>query len=98
MIKQMAEIGPWVNKVIDAPEGKLDQYYKEDICDFWDSTKIYVDLDANNVATIPVTDVTTEKPFLEETTSGSSNHIASLEFLITMCVHIVFILRLKVQF
>jgi len=80
----MTKNGSWVNKVIDAPEGKLDQYYKEDICNFWDDTTFYVDLDAN-VANSPAADVTTAK-HLEKTTSGASGHIAPLGLLITMCV------------
>jgi len=81
------KIGPWVNYVIDAPEGKLDQYYKENICDFWDSTKFYVDLEEDDVMTSTVTsstiatssstvhytsDSTTTKGLLEEETTSSS--------------------------
>jgi len=86
----MAKTESWVNKVIDAPEGKLDQYYKEDICDFWDDTTFYVDLDANVAITL-ANDVTIAKRLLEKTTSGASGHIVPGRLLITMYVLIMFL-------
>ena len=87
------KIGPWVNYVIDAPEEKLDQFYKEEICNFWDSTKFYVDLKNDDVTTsltsttsdISGTDLsTTTKGLVEKTTSGAAGSVTPLGLLIVM--------------
>ena len=53
---------PWSNYVIKPPTGDVDTKYKEEICNFWDDSKFYVNLD----------DVTTSAP-AEETTSGAAS-------------------------
>jgi len=63
----------WINQKIYPPKGELDYNYKGDICDFWDDTKYYVDLD-QNVGTTQSTLVdfsTTLVQDNQDTTSGA---------------------------
>ena len=87
-------MGPWVNQVIDAPDGKLDQYYKEDICDFWDSTNFYMNVNDDATTTMPLetTAITTtsyetiattaDDTAIVTTTGGAVSHHLSVLLLV----------------
>ena len=92
----LRNIEQWINYVINSPNGSLDYDYKQDICNFWDQTKYYVDLDRNNgattsvAATAPELDKTTVD--LQETTTGGGKHTGSAYLAVIFCLICKFLL------
>lgn len=80
--------GDWMNLVIDSPLLEPQSNYKEEICDFWDGTKYYVDMEQNTVTdTSTVTgNIFTTLGDAEETTTGGANSLSISSIFLVLLV------------